>query len=287
MRYLRLLVLMGGILVSFYAANAAGNPSVEPSYFPLSYGNEWVYTLYSNILDSVLRLDTIRIDGVVREGGQLYYHLSTPWFPIGSVWTRPDTLGDLYWCNSPGQQEQPLLLFSAEPGSGWLLGGRHCMDSTVRVFCPPQIQEGMKSSADVSCFAGAWRPGDCRDAYWFGAVKKNAGPIVWTLSGAGGAALTWELAEFRPGRPCECKCHADPLCDGALDLRDIVIAIDVAFRGMAPTTAHGCWCYAHALHGRTDVDCSGTTDILDVMLVIDAVFGEADPSVAFCHPGES
>ena len=284
MRYLRLLVLLGGISVSVHAACAADHEPVASSYFPLAYGNEWVYTRYFILLDSVsvVGLDTVRVDGVAREKGQLYYHLSTPWPPVWSVWIHPDSVGDLYWCDSPGEPEHPLLLFSAEPGSGWLLGGRFCIDSAVRVPCSPRVQDGTESRAGVSCFVGEWRPGDCYDAYWSGVIEERTGPIIWRLVGL--SSLVWELVEFRPSRPCDCKCHADPLCDGALDALDLAITIDVAFRGTAPTTDHGCWCYAHTFNGRTDFDCSGSTDVMDVSRIINVVFGGADPSLEFCDP---
>jgi hypothetical protein len=106
------------------------------------------------------------------------------------------------------------------------------------------------------------------------------------MIGVGGATLEWRLVEFMPGRLCDCKCHADPLCDGALDVLDLTIAIDVAFCGMPPPTDHGCWCYAHALNGRTDVDCSGATDIIDIIKIADVIFGGADPAREFCDPSQ-
>lgn len=276
MRCIRLVVLLGGLIVSVHSANAAGGHRATSPYFPLARGNAWVYTLYSNIQDSILRLDTIRVDDVAHRKGKSYYHISTPWFPIFSVWCRADSAGDIYWCNDPKEPEHPLLLFSAEPGEGWLMGGKFCVDSTVRIPC--------LAGSDQFCFKGVWRPGDCYDAKWLGQVEPGIGPVTWIMAGAGEASLEWNLVEFLQAPQCECKCHADPICDGEFNALDLAIAIDVAFRGMPPPTDHGCWCYAHAMNGRTDVDCSGGTDALDISRIIDVLFAGADPAKEFCDP---
>jgi len=80
---------------------------------------------------------------------------------------------------------------------------------------------------------------------------------------------------------CQCECHADPQCDGATDILDVVLTVNCAFRG-APTIPF-CSTYPE-VGGRTDVDCTGATDILDVVKMIDVAFRGADPATKFCEP---
>jgi len=78
---------------------------------------------------------------------------------------------------------------------------------------------------------------------------------------------------------CSCPCPDDPQCDGVRsDILDVVITINVAFRGLAATTDPGC------ARQRTDVDCSGETDILDVVKVIGVAFRGQSPATQYCSP---
>ncbi len=80
---------------------------------------------------------------------------------------------------------------------------------------------------------------------------------------------------------CQCECHADPECDGATNVVDVVLTVNRAFRGSPAIT----FCPAFsAIDGRTDVDCTGSTDLLDVVKVIDVAFRGADPATKFCDP---
>ncbi len=80
---------------------------------------------------------------------------------------------------------------------------------------------------------------------------------------------------------CQCNCHADPQCDGARDILDVVLTVNRAFRGAAPIS----FCPGHPeVDGRTDVDCSGATDVIDVIKMIDVAFRGADPASKFCAP---
>lgn len=81
------------------------------------------------------------------------------------------------------------------------------------------------------------------------------------------------------GPPCDCSCHADPFCDGAPNIQDVISTIAVAFRGNAPTIDPAC---VHA--GRSDVNCSGATDVVDVVAIIGAAFRGEDPQTSFCDP---
>jgi hypothetical protein len=81
-----------------------------------------------------------------------------------------------------------------------------------------------------------------------------------------------------------CACHANPVCDAAVDVLDVTAVIDHAFRG-GPTTADP-FCpspIAATIDGTTDVNCSGETDVLDVITMIGVAF-RGRPQTDFCHP---
>lgn len=76
-----------------------------------------------------------------------------------------------------------------------------------------------------------------------------------------------------------CPCHGDPVCDGILNVQDVVGTISVAFRSDAPAIDSSC---PHNPGGRTDLNCSGATDVIDVVTMIDVVFRSG--LEAFCEP---
>lgn len=78
---------------------------------------------------------------------------------------------------------------------------------------------------------------------------------------------------------CQCPCHADPGCNGATDVVDVVNTISVAFRGEPTTIDPDCFPNPG---GRTDVDCSGSTDIIDVVRMVGVAFRGETPT--FCNP---
>lgn len=78
---------------------------------------------------------------------------------------------------------------------------------------------------------------------------------------------------------CQCPCHGDPGCNGAIDVVDVVNTISVAFRGESAIIDADCFPNPG---GRTDVDCSGSTDIIDVVRVVGAAFRGETPN--FCEP---
>jgi hypothetical protein len=61
-----------------------------------------------------------------------------------------------------------------------------------------------------------------------------------------------------------------------VDVLDVVVTINVAFRGEAMPCDPGCPAQ------RTDVDCSGQTDVIDVTKVINVAFRGADIASTFC-----
>jgi hypothetical protein len=78
--------------------------------------------------------------------------------------------------------------------------------------------------------------------------------------------------------PCLCLCHADPACDGVVNVLDVVQTVNVAFRNAASLTDPLC------PNEFTDVDCNGVTNVLDVVRVVNVAFRNADPAAEFCAP---
>jgi PKD repeat protein len=89
---------------------------------------------------------------------------------------------------------------------------------------------------------------------------------------AGSGVLTLE------GTPCLCPCHADPQCNGATDVLDVVQAVNVAFRSAPSTSDPTC------PNPQTDADCSGFTNVIDVVKFVNVAFRNADPATEFCDP---
>ena len=80
---------------------------------------------------------------------------------------------------------------------------------------------------------------------------------------------------------CQCECHADPQCDGATDILDVILTVNRAFRAASSIP----FCPGQSqVDGRTDVDCTGATDVVDVVKMIDVAFRGADPAAKFCEP---
>jgi hypothetical protein len=82
---------------------------------------------------------------------------------------------------------------------------------------------------------------------------------------------------------CACECRADPaLCDGSLDVIDVVTVIQVAFGGSPELPDPNPFCPVV----RTDVNCDGVTSIVDVLRIVEVAFRGGDPTVVFCDPCE-
>lgn len=78
---------------------------------------------------------------------------------------------------------------------------------------------------------------------------------------------------------CACNCHANPECDGFVDIFDVTRAVNVAFRDAAPILDPNVSCP----YQTTDVDCSGLTDIFDVIRIINVAFRNGNPATEFCQ----
>lgn len=78
--------------------------------------------------------------------------------------------------------------------------------------------------------------------------------------------------------PCDCACHADPICDGMTNILDVVQAVNVAFRGHPPTYDADCPA------AREDVDCDGVVSVIDVVKFVNVGIRGFDPMTQFCDP---
>ncbi len=82
-----------------------------------------------------------------------------------------------------------------------------------------------------------------------------------------------------------CACQANPACDTATDILDVVEVIGRAFRGDPLRIDPFCPSPISAVSdGTTDVNCSGETDVVDVVLMIGVAFRGASATTTFCHP---
>lgn len=90
-------------------------------------------------------------------------------------------------------------------------------------------------------------------------------------SAAGPTGATTQIAD--------CGCHADPECDGAATIQDVVLVVNEAFRGGAPLVDPTC---TH--DSRCDVDCDCVVAITDVVKMVEVAFRGADRATTFCHP---
>ena len=82
-----------------------------------------------------------------------------------------------------------------------------------------------------------------------------------------------------------CACHANPICDAAVDVLDVTAVIEHAFRGGSKTDDPFCPSpIVGAIDGTTDVNCSGSTDVLDVVIMIGVAFRGQDAKTSFCDP---
>ncbi len=65
------------------------------------------------------------------------------------------------------------------------------------------------------------------------------------------------------------------------NVQDVVVVINVAFRGAPPTYDPNCVQGAPA--ERTDVDCSGFTNVVDVVMIVNVAFRGTWPP-GYCDP---
>lgn len=83
------------------------------------------------------------------------------------------------------------------------------------------------------------------------------------------------------GSSCHCPLHGDPDGDGSPTVLDVVMTINVAFRGNADLSDASCCPYT----SRVDHNCDCQVDILDVVWIIGTAFRGGPPSCNACLPG--
>jgi hypothetical protein len=83
---------------------------------------------------------------------------------------------------------------------------------------------------------------------------------------------------FKKGVVTIVGCQGDPVCDGVVNVQDVVQTVGVAFRGNAAVVDPPCsW-------QRTDVNCDGATTVIDVVKDVNVAFRGGNPATEFCHP---
>lgn len=116
-------------------------------------------------------------------------------------------------------------------------------------------------------------------------------PILGTVSNIHTAFVSYGalvVPEFTKATICidpdcfHCYCQGDSYdCDaGWIDVIDVVRAINVSFRGWAPTPDPSPVCP----YMRTDINCDGATDLRDIVGIIDVAFNNQSETNAFCNP---
>ncbi|MEW5702569.1 MAG: trypsin-like peptidase domain-containing protein [Candidatus Zixiibacteriota bacterium] len=76
-----------------------------------------------------------------------------------------------------------------------------------------------------------------------------------------------------------CLFHGDPKPDSIINVFDVALTAEIAFRGGVPIIDPDC---PHALAGRTDVNCDGVTSVIDMVMMVDVAFRSMPKD--FCHP---
>lgn len=90
----------------------------------------------------------------------------------------------------------------------------------------------------------------------------------------------WYGASGSGAPSCACDCHGDLDCDGDVDVFDVTLVVNVAFRGGDAILDPNVLCTRE----RTDVSCDGSTNIFDVTKFVNVAFRGADQSTEFCYP---
>ncbi len=90
----------------------------------------------------------------------------------------------------------------------------------------------------------------------------------------------WYGASGSGAPSCACDCHGDLDCDGDVDVFDVTLVVNVAFRGADAILDPNVLCTRE----RTDVSCDGSTNIFDVTKFVNVAFRGADQSTEFCNP---
>jgi len=115
----------------------------------------------------------------------------------------------------------------------------------------------------------------------FAVTGKASGEYWYSLSGADADGQTMAAPPHKVTvsySTCSCPCHADPQCDSIVSVQDVVLTVNVAFRGAASVTDPGC------PRRQTDVNCDGVTTVADVVKVVNVAFRSGSRATNFCDP---
>ncbi len=91
---------------------------------------------------------------------------------------------------------------------------------------------------------------------------------IWYVAFDGAANSNTVTIHLSVSAGCDCAFHGDPVTDAALDVFDVIHAIEAAFSGVPSIVDPTC---PHA--GRDDFNCDCAIDVFDIIAFLDAVFG--------------
>lgn len=143
----------------------------------------------------------------------------------------------------------------------------------------------------TDAFTVSWAPVADADAYllYENSVLKYAGADTFTSFTRTSGSFTYTVAAMNdcgtgatstPGAATtvrDCVCHGDPVCDGVINVLDVVSVVNEAFRGTDPVVDPTC---THA--SRNDVNCDCAVSVEDVVLVVAVAFRGGDQEALFC-----
>lgn len=166
------------------------------------------------------------------------------------------------------------------------------LTNEVDDFAPAPVERPITQSTMQS--AGVIAP---INLDWFsvnhgGAIEIAAGPFKMGITVGQNAADFVEAGPFQMGlgfwygaassttAPCACDCHGDPICNGDIDIFDMVKAADVIFRGGPDAVDPNVLCPV----SDVDVNCDNVTDIIDMVILANIAFQGGDPNTLYCNP---
>lgn len=214
--------------------------------------------------------------------------------------TYPFTVTEVYWIVVVdwGQwiKMQPVIASNVGTTECPLPGSVLCLGPLDSMFFEPGIWM-VQLTFDTACvvngpyFACVYLPEEVEagtvDLAFDGSVVPSVpcrsyndwGDGWQDLSSAFSNMILWSEG-LSAGDGCACDCHADPRCDGVIDVLDIVETVNVAFRNGAILTDPNTLCPSP----KTDVNCDLVTNVFDVVSIVNVAFRSGDPVAEFCAP---
>jgi len=183
------------LLLACHSLSDDGIHPAGPSFFPLSVGNNWVFTASREAHDSAVQetKDTLLIDQTVTTHGKRFYRLRwTSWSGTRTdTWVCRDRAGNVHWSDSPESESHQFLVFDAAVGEAWHTGRDGCLDS-LRMWDDYAVVE-----TPYGRFDGVQEIGDiaqCADFGWGVSTARGIGPVRWTQITIAGS-VEWLLTE--------------------------------------------------------------------------------------------